>query len=86
MRTGEGVRFLHRCLPYPAQCEIPGAEVEARVTRQKFLRTQDEQAILGPGGFEVLGFLSIYLVNTAGVEEQLEGPSCRLPVPVQAGV
>lgn len=77
---------MHRCLPYPAQCEIPGAEVEARVTRQKFLRTQDEQAILGPGGFEVLGFLSIYLVNTAGVEEQLEGPSCRLPVPVQVGV
>lgn len=56
--------FLHRCLPPPTQCETPGAEVEARVTEKELLRTQDELAVLGPGGCEVVRCLRDYLGNT----------------------
>lgn len=74
--------FLHRCLPHPVQCGAPGAEVEARVTEEELLGTQNEEAVLRPGGYEVLGCLRFCLVNTVGVEEQVEGPSQVLPVPV----
>ena len=77
--------FLHGCLPHPAQCETPGAEVEARVIELQLLRTQDELAVLGPGRFEVLELPRFYLVNTNRGEEQLEAPPCLLPVPVQVG-
>ena len=77
--------FLHRGLPHPAQCDTPGAEVEARVVEEQFLRMQGEAAVLGPRGCEVLGRLGLYMVNTDGEEEQLEGPASSLPVPVQVG-
>lgn len=82
VRTQERVGFLHRCLPHPVQCETPGAEVEAGVAEEELLGTQNEEAVLGPGGCEVLGCLRLCLANTVGVEEQVEGPSQGLPVPV----
>lgn len=85
MRAGGGVWFLHRGLPHPAQCDTPGTEVEARVIKEQLLRTQEEAAVLGPGGCEVPRHLSLYLASTDGEEEQLEGPASGLPVPVQVG-
>lgn len=78
------VGFLHRGLPHPAQCDTPGTEVEARVIEEELRRIQEE-VVLGPGGFPVLGCLRVYLVSTDGVEEHLEGPSFSLPVPVEVG-
>lgn len=86
MRTQGRVGFLHRGLPHPAQCDTPSTEIEASVVEKELLRMQDEVAILGSGGLEVLGRLRDYLVNTDGVEEHLEIPSFSLPVPVQVGV
>jgi hypothetical protein len=82
VRTQERAEFLHRCLPHPAQCDTPGTEVEARVTEEQLLRTQDELVISGPGGGEVMVPHRVYLVNTYGVKELLEGPFCSLPEPV----
>lgn len=65
---------LHRCLPHPAQCETHSTEVEAGVTEQQLLRTQDEAVVLEPGGLKVLGYLRDDLGNPNGVEKQLEGP------------
>lgn len=78
----ERVGFLHRCLPHPAQCETPGTEVEARVAEEQLLSAQGEVAVLGPGRIPVLVTLRGYVPNTKGIEKQLEGPSCGLPVPV----
>lgn len=78
---GENGVFAQMSAP-PCSVWAPGAEVEARVTEEELLGTQNEEAILGPGGCEVLGCLRFCLVNTVGVEEQVEGPSQVLPVPV----
>lgn len=69
------MRFLHRCLPYPAQCETPGTEVDARVTQEELLRGQEELAILGPEGCKVLGCFRVYLILTNGDEKKLQGPA-----------
>lgn len=82
MRTQGRVGFLHRGLPHSAQCDTPSTEIEARVAEEELLRTQDEVAILGSGGLEVLRCLRVYLANNGGVEEHLEAPSFSLPVPV----